>query len=852
MGDERRPSWTSGTFRIDSPLWSGIVPALIALAGLAILDTRDDLVIVGFFALVPLATALSGHLRVTVVVVAMTVVVVGASGLWNHNYGTADFWVRYGLMGLGAAFACFVAAIVGRNNRSGARIAILNSVAAAGDERPTLAATLGRITDLVVPDLADICIIDSIVGGRLERIAARAAEPRRGEVEPRLLARRPSVAPEVALGDAPSEPVVNRFVSDDDVGALGQSTGDLEFLRSLGIRSFIVVALRSRGRRIGAMTLVRAWSGRRFDDDDVAFSRALADRCALTLDNAGLFSDLESVELQMDTVMAVLDEPVTITERGGRLVFANEAAVRLAGRDALDELLRPAAADSGFDCYDESGKIIARDVLPWQVPDVEPGSIIRVVEPVTGVESWLRVRSRTMPALDEAPMYTVTAFEDVSEMKLSEFAQSVFASTAELLGASTDPQLMPRRLVGLLTPRLADACGVLMADDGGTLRPAAVADVDPEREPLLRAVVEANPLDPEDIGMSEVLRSRTPLVYDTARPDDWPGAAAEIAGGLRRIGLGSVMAQPLRIGERLIGLIAFANRVERRAFTSLEQRVALRISERVALAIDNARIASQRSEIAATLQGGLRPAAIPELPGWSLAGLYSPAGAEIEAGGDFYDIVPVGDGWMAVIGDVTGHGARAASLTALARYTLRTAAILTGDPGRALAVLNRALLARADGALCSVAVLMLDQPREGSIRVAVAGHPPPLVVRGGATSTIRPAGPVLGAFDDASWRIETLPLAPGDQVVVYTDGVVEARGAGGRFGEERLCRCVGDAAGPDEAIGRISGELDRFAEGALDDDAAALAVMRSGPDNGGGGRHAVSARTRAGSGVSAR
>lgn len=851
MGYERRPSWTAGTLRIDSPLWGGIVPALVALAGLALLDTRDDLVIVGFFALVPLATALGGNLRATAVVVAMTVAVVGASGLWNHNYGTVDFWVRYGLLGLGAVFACFVAAIVGRNSRSAARIEILNSVAAAGDERPTLAATLGRITNLVVPDLADICIIDSVVGGRLERIAARAAEPRRSEVEPGLLARRPSVSPVVALGDAPSGPVVNRFFSDDDVGALGQSAADREFLRSLGIRSYIVVALQSRGRRIGAMTLVRAWSGRRFDEDDVAFSRALADRCALTLDNAGLFSDLESVELQMDAVMAVLDEPVTITERGGRLVFANEAAVRLAGRDELDDLLESAGAAPGFDCYDETGAIIARDVMPWQVPDVEPGSIIHLVEPATGAESWLRVRSRTMPALDDAPMYVVTAFEDVSEMKVSEFAQSVFASTAELLGASTDPQLMPQRLVGLLTPRLADACGVLMADDGGALRPVAIAAVDPERESSLRAIIEAGRLDPEGVGMPETLRSPVPLVCDAARPDDWPGAAVEIAGGLRRIGFGAVMAQPLRIGDRLIGLIGFANRVGRRAFTPLEQRVALRISERVALAIDNARIASQRSEIAATLQGGLRPPAIPELPGWSLAGLYSPAGAEIEAGGDFYDIVPVGDGWMAVVGDVTGHGARAASLTALARYTLRTAAILTGDPGRALDVLNRELLARADGALCSVAVLMLDQPRAGSIRIAVAGHPPPLVVRGGATSTISPAGPVLGAFDDPGWSIATLPLAPGDQVVVYTDGVVEARGTEGRFGEERLCRCVGDAGGPDEAIGRISGELDRFVKGGLDDDAAALAVMRSGLGNGDGGRRGWSARARAGSGVSA-
>ena len=246
-----------------------------------------------------------------------------------------------------------------------------------------------------------------------------------------------------------------------------------------------------------------------------------------------------------------------------------------------------------------------------------------------------------------------------------------------------------------------------------------------------------------------MLASPVPIVYDTAAPDGWPEAAVGLAAGMEAIGYGSVMGQPLRIGDRLIGVIGFANRAERRAFTALEQRVALRISERVALAIENARIASERSEIAETLQNGLRPADIPSVPGWSLAALYSPAGSENRAGGDFYDLFRIEGGWMAVVGDVTGHGARAASLTALARYTLRTASSLTGDPQRALAELNDALLAQPGAALCSVAAFTLDQPAAGEVRVAVAGHPPPIVVHGRETREIHPPGPLLGAFDDA-------------------------------------------------------------------------------------------------------
>ena len=130
-----------------------------------------------------------------------------------------------------------------------------------------------------------------------------------------------------------------------------------------------------------------------------------------------------------------------------------------------------------------------------------------------------------------------------------------------------------------------------------------------------------------------------------------------------------------------------------------------------------------RAEIAETLQRGLLPPPLPHIPGWSVAAMYRPAGAENEVGGDFYDAFRVAGGWMLVIGDVTGRGARAASVTAQARYTLRTAAVLTGDPLVALATLNRALLARRDSALCSVAAL--DPHRRPAAAGAARGRRPP-------------------------------------------------------------------------------------------------------------------------------
>jgi sigma-B regulation protein RsbU (phosphoserine phosphatase) len=178
---------------------------------------------------------------------------------------------------------------------------------------------------------------------------------------------------------------------------------------------------------------------------------------------------------------------------------------------------------------------------------------------------------------------------------------------------------------------------------------------------------------------------------------------------------------------------------------------------------------------------------------------------------------------MLAIGDVTGRGAWAASIAAQARYTLHTAAVLTGDPLVALATLNRALLARRDSALCSVAALTLSEDPLQPVRVAIAGHPSPLLVDGETVDEVAEAGPVLGAFSDASWAIERLEMDPGQQLVVITDGITEASGPAGRFGEERLRSVLSGATSPTRAVQQLEEALSCFTDD-MSDDAAILAV----------------------------
>jgi serine phosphatase RsbU (regulator of sigma subunit) len=396
-----------------------------------------------------------------------------------------------------------------------------------------------------------------------------------------------------------------------------------------------------------------------------------------------------------------------------------------------------------------------------------------------------------------------------------------------------------RGISEVLVPAIADFCMIDVISEGQARRAAVrVASGGPadlprdleNREPSLPAEM----LGPAEREPAARLRERVSeadlreLAHD---PQDLEF--------LRGIGMSSYVNSPLRTRQRTTGALTLGVAWSGRRYRAEEERFVRVLSGRVALALDNVglftdlgRSERARAEIAETLQRGLLPPPLPHIRGWSAAAMYRPAGAENEVGGDFYDAFPVAGGWMLVIGDVTGRGARAASITGQARYTLRTAAALTGDPLVALSTLNRALLSRRDSALCSVAAFTLSEDPSQPVRLAVAGHPPPLLIDGEAvTETVEP-GPLLGAFANAEWRLERAPVEPGQQLVVITDGITEATGAAGRFGEDRLHAELAGATSPVVAVQRLEGALHAFTEGRLVDDAAMLALARTSADAG--------------------
>jgi sigma-B regulation protein RsbU (phosphoserine phosphatase) len=238
-------------------------------------------------------------------------------------------------------------------------------------------------------------------------------------------------------------------------------------------------------------------------------------------------------------------------------------------------------------------------------------------------------------------------------------------------------------------------------------------------------------------------------------------------------------------------------------------------------------------DLVTTLQRSLLPPALPVVPGLEAAAHYRVASAD-EVGGDFYDLFPLShDRWGLFLGDVCGKGASAAALTSLIRYTLRAAAPYDPSPASVLRALNRAVHAEYQRDLrsfCTAIFGLLTPDGDGfTLTFANGGHPHPLLIRADGTAAYYdgPHGLLLGVVDDTTYTAATLRLAPGDTLLLYTDGLTEApaAGPGGRYGDEAL-RAFASDLGPATAAGAVaalSALLDGFGDG-LTDDTAVLAL----------------------------
>jgi PAS domain S-box-containing protein len=405
------------------------------------------------------------------------------------------------------------------------------------------------------------------------------------------------------------------------------------------------------------------------------------------------------------------------------------------------------------------------------------------------------------------------------------------ARAGGLLAASLNPAATLHEVARLVVPELADWAFVELLQPNGAITREAIVHRDPERERWARELAERYPIDPDaPFGSSKVIRTgEAELIADIT--DELLRATAPDAEQLeilRKVGFRSAMLVPMRARGRVLGDIALASAESGRRFDEDDLNTAQQLADRCALALDNARLFAERSYVAKTLQEGLLPAVLPDIPRAELAVGYRAGTLETDVGGDFYDVFAAGDSWIFVTGDVVGKGAKAAAITGLARHTLRAAAQYERSPSEMLRVLNRAMLDQFtdEEQFCTVAVV---QMRGEQLRVACAGHPLPLVLRrGGAVESAGRPGALIGVLDDPPLHDETLTLGPGDTVVLYTDGITDAQGPHGRFGTARLAAVVAVLVGlpPAQIVDRIDRAVAAYRAGDPTDDSAIVAFRR--------------------------
>ncbi|GEL22371.1 hypothetical protein PSU4_13250 [Pseudonocardia sulfidoxydans NBRC 16205] len=672
----------------------------------------------------------------------------------------------------------------------------------------------------------------------------------------------------LALIDADSHRLLDvaaspRLVAPGDAGFLADGSPEhRERWDALGVRSVALVPLAARGRIAGVLVAGRTAPAAPQDDDDLALLVEIGGRAAVALDNAQLFASEQATTArltllqQATAALSAAPTPLRVgevaTEQFQQLTGAVAAGVWELRADGVLEALALRGWDPRVerdwttlptDSEDPTAEAVRAGVPMWvETDDDWRTRYLGIRDLVRSDYGYASVSS--VPLLSAGRCIGVVSIAFVEERVFTDVERTAVMALAEqgaealrraeLLAAESDARRAAEKFTAVVaalsravTPAEVGQVMLQHADDLGAEEAAVVL----VQEGLLEVLATSGSADVARVP----LRAGHPLAHAsrTGRPV-WVGEGSEQAWRGRTLRAGQIdlpdeVAVPLVLAGATLGALGLRF-PDTAAPLSDEARTALlTVAAQCAQAIDRARLHEAEHEIAAVLQRSLLPREVVPLDGLAVAARYRPGAAGVQAGGDWYDLFPVGipgggDGIALAVGDVVGQGAAAAAVMGQLRVALSGALREGRTPAQALETLD-GYVGWIPGAVASTAACLILDRGTRTLCWARAGHLPPLLVDATDAGFLEGGhGTVLGMTGRPPYTEGTTVVRPGATLLLYTDGLVERRGELIDDGLERLRAAAAELAdAPPEQL--VDGLLERLAEQDVHlDDVADVAV----------------------------